>query len=150
LDTFIKSPCTWDDIWIEMAQVISKKSKDLRTKVGCAIVSPDNRKAHFGFNGQPIGIKDTLERLESPEKYKRTIHAETNCIINAKEDLQNWTCYLTMPPCEKCSLMLIQSGISRILYLNEPSSSAFDYNLSYELLKEAGIELKKYQQKGEQ
>ena len=145
MEEVVKSPVTWDSVWIEIAQVIAKKSKDLHTQVGCVLVSPDNRSAHLGFNGFPTGIKDTVERLQRPQKYIRMLHSESNAILNAKTDLSGWSCYLTMPPCDKCSLLLIQAGIKRIVYLNEPSSTAFDYKLSFELLAEAGVSIQKFQ-----
>ena len=141
----MRKPISWDNLWINIATEVAKRSKDPNTQVGCLIVSPDNRSVHFGYNGFPRKIEDTEERWKRPTKYTLVLHAENNCILNAKENLHGWTCYLTMPPCDKCALLLIQAGISRIVYLNDPSSDAFDYKLSFELLKEANIKVEKYE-----
>lgn len=47
-------------MFFEMCEVISKKSKDPSTKVGCVINGENNSVISTGFNGFPIGVEDSL------------------------------------------------------------------------------------------
>jgi dCMP deaminase len=47
-------------------------------------------------------------------KYSRTLHAELNAVLFA-EKTEGCTAYVTHPPCNSCALVLIQSGIQRVV-----------------------------------
>ena len=53
----------WHEYFIQMAMLVSSKSKDPSTKVGCVIVGPDNEIRSTGFNGFPRGV---VEEVETP------------------------------------------------------------------------------------
>ena len=55
---------SWDTFFIEMAMLISSKSKDPSTKVGCVIVGPDNEVRSTGFNGFPRGVIELADARE--------------------------------------------------------------------------------------
>lgn len=137
-------PISWNDLWMKMAILIAKRSKDPNTQVGCVLVSPDNRQMRIGYNGFAVGINEPSERWERPTKYDFVIHAETNAILNSKCDLQGWTCYVTLKPCEKCSSLIVQSGIKEIVYLNDNTKSA-NYTLTDVILKEGKVKVRKYE-----
>ena len=107
----------WDLRFMEMAKnEVATWSKDPSTKVGCVIVSPDRRQFTAGYNGFPIGIKDTTHRLNNRDlKYELVVHAELNAILNARMNLTGWTLYATFPPCKECAKAIIQAGISRVV-----------------------------------
>lgn len=107
---------SYDKTFIEMAFVISKLSKDPRTKVGAIIVSADNRKLSIGYNGFVKGIEETTEKWQAPLKYEFVIHAETNALINCPFDKQGCTIYCTHQPCHRCIEQVAQSGIIRVVY----------------------------------
>ena len=48
----------WDLRFLELADCISKWSKDPDRGVGCVIASPDRRVCATGFNGLPSGVED--------------------------------------------------------------------------------------------
>jgi dCMP deaminase len=102
----------WDDYFIEMAELVSKKSKDPSTKVGCVIVGQDNGVLSTGFNGFPRGVIETenhweaifrrhagtsnaplnkiivdqhkkFDRWNRPQKYSWVEHAERNAVYYA-------------------------------------------------------------------
>jgi len=140
----MRKPISWEELWMEMAVLVSKRSKDPNTQVGCILVSPDQRRIALGYNGFAAGIEETEELWKRPTKYDYVIHAEENAIINrGVESVNGWTAFITMPPCHHCTSKLIQAGISRVVWLNEASSNAFNYDLSFKLLKEAGIQFGK-------
>ena len=43
---------TWEETYFELAKVISKRSKDPRTKVGAVLVK-EGRVIGLGYNGEP-------------------------------------------------------------------------------------------------
>jgi dCMP deaminase len=74
-----------------------------------------------GFNGSPAGQdhSDEIGHWIVDGHYVRTIHAETNAIIQAALhgiSTKGSTCYVTHLPCINCTKALINAGISRIVY----------------------------------
>lgn len=134
----------WDETFMEMALVVSKRSKDPRRQVGAVLVSPKKNHVAIGYNGFPRGIEETNERWD--DKYKYVVHAEENAILNAKCDLEDWTLYVTLFPCTSCTNKILQSGVSRIVYLDTNSKSLNDdsINLSLELFEEMDIKIERF------
>lgn len=109
----------WDLRFLSLAENVATWSKDPSTKVGCVIVREDLTVAGVGFNGFPRGMCDHDELLEDREvKNSRTIHAELNAVLNSPGSLEGCTAYVTHPPCNNCGLVIIQSGISRVVSRN--------------------------------
>ena len=59
----------WDELFIEMAFLVSEKSKDPSTKVGCVLVSKDNTVLSTGNNGFPRGVKEEESYIEQVQDY---------------------------------------------------------------------------------
>lgn len=63
----------WDKFFIEMAMLISSKSKDPSTKVGCVIVGPDNEVRSTGYNGFPRGVIELADaRKHAPREIQKS------------------------------------------------------------------------------
>lgn len=131
-------------------------SKDPSTKVGALFMYPGTLQIlSMGYNGMPRGINETLDhRWERPLKYKFTEHAERNAIYNAAQagtSLRDSICVVSMFPCADCARGIIQSGCKMVVardidcFIKEhPDISERwkeDWNISIEMMKEAGIEL---------
>jgi dCMP deaminase len=138
----------WDQYFIEMATLVSKKSKDRSTKVGCVIVGPNHEVRTTGYNGFCRGINDDIdERHDRPEKYFWVEHAERNAIYNAARNgipLEGCTAYVSnLLPCADCTRGMIQSGIKRIMFCsgeaNEKWSESFQRSLI--MAREAKVEM---------
>jgi len=138
----------WDEYFIEMLEVVKKRSTCLRRQVA-AIIVKDKRIIATGYNGAPTGIAHCLEvgclreerGIPSGQQHElcRGIHAEQNAIIQAAVhgvSVKNSTIYITHSPCVLCGKMIINAGIKRIVY-----QGSYPDELSMSLLKEAGIEL---------
>ena len=139
----------WNERFLNLAIHISQWSKDPSTKVGCVVVGPDHEIRSTGFNGLPRGIEDNDERLSNREiKYPMICHAEENAIMHAARigiSLKECTAYVTWPPCTRCARSLIQAGILTVIYPKNteiPERWASDFELSMNMFKEAGIELR--------
>ena len=107
---------SWDTIWIEFADTISKRSSDPSFKVGCCIVTQDNTQVlAIGYNGDHKG--GTNERESMDPGCSGFIHAEINALI--KLDYNNpkrKTLYITLSPCRQCAKAIINGGIDRVVF----------------------------------
>lgn len=139
----------WDLYYLGLAEYISTASKDPSTKVGAVIIDKNRRIVSTGWNGFSKGIEDSPGRLNDRDfKLSCILHAEENAILFAQRDLAGCTLY-TWPiaPCAKCSGMIIQSGISRVVF---PSLSIDQKRWEDSIYKskllfcETGIEFKEY------
>jgi dCMP deaminase len=141
---------SWDEYFMDIVDLVSKRSTCLRRKVGAVLVR-EKRILASGYNGPPTGITHCAEvgclrdklKIPSGERHElcRGLHAEQNAIIQAAlhgVTTKNATIYCTNHPCIICSKMIINSGISKIVYRED-----YRDQLAEEMLEEAGIEAKK-------
>ena len=105
-----------DHTFLEMAYVFANLSKAKRRKVGCIIVK-DGQVISNGFNGTPSGFDNCCEinNKTKPE----VLHAESNALMKIARSTNSSigsTMYLTCSPCFECAKLIIQSGITRLVY----------------------------------
>lgn len=108
----------WDVRFMELATFIAGWSKDPSTQVGAVIANSNTKRVvSMGFNGFPAGVEDTEERLGTREiKYEMVVHAEANALLFAGPAAEGCTLYVTpLPPCARCAVLVIQSGITRVV-----------------------------------
>lgn len=137
----------WDRRFLELADHIAGWSKDPSRGVGAVIVGPNKQILATGYNGLPRGVDDRPERLERPAKYDLIVHAEMNAIVHCARDgvsPVNATIYVTFMPCIRCSTVIIQSGITRVV--TRPMRDGDEHwaesaEKSRRLLLEAGVML---------
>lgn len=138
----------WDQYFLEIAHVVAKRSTCKRRQIGAVIVR-DRRILTTGYNGAPSGLAHCLEvgclrdQLGIPSGTRtemcRALHSEMNAIIQAAQhgvSTKGATLYCTHQPCSVCARMLINAGITRIVY-----TGPYPDDFSMELLREAGIEI---------
>ncbi len=115
---------SWQEYFMGIAILSSKRSKDPSTQVGACIVDNNNKIVSMGYNGFPIGIDDSdypwgREGEFLDTKYPYVCHAELNAILNANTNLSGCSVYVTLFPCNECSKAIIQSGIKEVYYLDD-------------------------------
>lgn len=137
----------WDRRFIDLAHYVSQWSKDPSTKTGAVITTGDNRVVSLGYNGLPIGVADTEERLTNRDlKYKIIVHCERNAVLLAGRPVDGCTLY-TWPfaSCSTCASMMIQAGIERVVAPIIPPHLVerwgAELHLATELYREAGVEV---------
>jgi len=128
---------TWDEIWMEFAHSISKRSYDPRHRVGAVIVTDDNTQVlSVGYNGNYAGGPNEVES-ENPGE-SGLLHAEINALL--KMDYNNpkkKKLYLTLSPCRMCAKAIVNSGVSEVFY-----SEAYRDTSSFKILDDAKIKHK--------
>lgn len=107
---------SWNEIWLEFAHSIAKRSYDPRHRVGAVIVTEDNTQVlSVGYNGNYAGGPNEVESIVPGES--GMIHAEINALL--KMDYNNpkkKKLYLTLSPCKMCAKAIINAGISEVFY----------------------------------
>jgi dCMP deaminase len=139
----------WDTYFMDMAYMVSTRSKDPITKVGAVIVDQKNRVQGIGYNGFPRGVKETTERWSKfrgtvDDKSLYVIHGEMNAILNSSGDLTGATIYTTTFPCNRCAGMIIQTGIKEVVFSKLPNNtSSVEHQVSQAILEEADVTVTK-------
>lgn len=114
-----------DELYLDLAKRIAEMSFSARSKVGGVLVK-DGNIISFGWNGTPHGFDNKCEDT-SNVTLPIVVHAEQNIIAKLARhsgNAQGACLYLTLSPCFECSKLIIQSGISRVVYLEEYRDTA--------------------------
>ena len=127
----------YDKAYLRIAKEWGNLSYCQRKKVG-AIIVKDKMIISDGYNGTPSGFENCCEDEDNVTKWY-VLHAEANAILKVARSTQSCedaTLYITLSPCKDCSKLIHQSGIKRVVYLEEyKDTSGVDF------LKKAGIEV---------
>ena len=129
---------SWDEMFMEIAKVVAKRSKDPHTQVGAVIVK-DGRILGIGYNAEPKNFTYEFD-WHSEEKYKYVIHAEMNAIANSTyfgNSINGAKIYLTLSPCHDCVKMLVQFGITEVIFEKKYK----DFEEAEMIAKTAGLKL---------
>jgi dCMP deaminase len=139
---------SWDEYFMEITGVISKRSTCMKRRVG-AIIVKDKRVLSTGYNGAPKGLAHCESvgcirkemNIPSGQRHElcRGLHAEQNAIIQAAWDgvgIKYSTLYCTHQPCVICVKMMINAGITRIVFEGD-----YPDDLAANMLIESGLEI---------
>ena len=126
-----------DKRYMRMAFIWAENSYCKRRKVGALLVK-DKMIISDGYNGTPSGFENVCEDEENVTK-PYVLHAEANAITKvarSNNSSDGATLYVTSSPCIECAKLIIQAGITRVVY-------AVAYRLSdgINLLSKANIML---------
>jgi dCMP deaminase len=110
----------YDKAYLRMAKTWSELSHCERKKVGALIVK-NGRIISDGYNGTPAGFDNCCEN-EDGETNWFVLHAEANAILKvarSTNDCSDSTLYLTLSPCKDCAKLVLQSGITRVVFIDK-------------------------------
>lgn len=127
----------YDKAYLKMAQSWSKLSHCNRKQVGALIVK-DSMIISDGYNGTPAGFDNCCEN-EIGETHWYVLHAEANAILKVSKSTNNSkgaTLYLTLSPCKDCSKLILQAGITRVVFKDSYKDSE-----GITFLKSAGVDV---------
>jgi dCMP deaminase len=130
---------SWDEYFINIAEVVSSRSTCIRRHYGAVIVK-DRVIVSTGYNGAPRGSINCIDinkcmrkelNVPSGERYElcEAVHAEQNAIINGAPDrMKDATIYIAGfeedgsaadgRPCKLCSRMIRNAGLKEVIYLS--------------------------------
>ena len=140
---------SWDQYFMDIVELVSRRSTCLRRKVGAVLVR-DKRMLATGYNGPPAGIRHCSEvgclrdqmSVPSGELHElcRVLHAEQNAICQAAKlgiSIDGATLYCRMTPCRTCAMLIINSGIKRVVVERKYQRG----QESEDMFRQAGVEL---------
>ena len=141
---------------MELAKLTARRSKDPSAQNGAVIISPDGRILSAGYNGFPyvdpaFGNNDEVYPWgrsddETEDKLSYVVHAEANAMLNFRgiaRELEGATMYVTQIPCNECAKLIAQSGIKKVVYLNDEDKPRT--TVARKILRYAGVELAPYE-----
>lgn len=144
---------TWDEYFMEIAHVVAKRSNCSRRRVAAVIVK-DNHLLSTGYNGTPRGVKNCFDggcprcsgHTPSGQGLDEClcVHAEQNAICQAARygiDVSGATIYVTLSPCLTCAKLIINAGISHVVY--DGDYTAF-LDTVKAMFQEAGVECRNF------
>lgn len=122
--------------YLDIAEVVAKRSTCLRRQYGAVIVK-DDEIISTGYNGAPRGRQNCIDlgrclrqenNIKPGERYElcRSVHAESNaCLSAGRKNCMGANIYLTglefdkyakAECCIMCKRILINSGIDKVFY----------------------------------
>lgn len=137
-----------DQVFMELAETVAARSTCLSRRTGAVLVSPKGHLLATGYNGAPAGLRHqrVCDRIRSGASSStcldrcNDVHAEENVIAQSAmygKNTEGAVLYTLITPCTRCARMLINAGISEIVFKEE---YADDRAIS--LLESAKIDLK--------
>lgn len=102
---------------MEMAWAVSGRSTCSRLGVG-AVIARDGRVISSGYNGNIVGMNHCYHVLD--EQCTTAVHAEANAILFAARygtATEGAELYTTHEPCHECAKLIINAGISHVVYM---------------------------------
>jgi dCMP deaminase len=115
---------TIEETMLEIAQVLAKRGTCAKKQVGAVITDAHGIILSTGYNGQPRGHKhcDVMFPCEAyldANLSCKAIHAETNALLRCPDIEKANIIYITEKPCMKCEMLIQNTNIQRIVYLDE-------------------------------
>lgn len=135
-----------DATWYAVAETVAKRGTCTRKQVGACIIDADGVIVSTGYNGAPRGLPHCLEvgcinDTEDHARCKRAVHAEANAIIQGGQyDCQDATLYVTTFPCIECAQLIINAGISRVVFGGEYATQAHFRSVVEDLFDAADVQ----------
>ncbi len=132
---------TWDQYFMNIAREVATRATCDRKHVGAVLVR-DRSILATGYNGSLRGLKhcDEVGHLMEDGHCVRTVHAEANAVVQAAKNgvrIDGSTAYVTASPCWNCFRLLVNAGVSRIVFgefYRDPKVFAFAQELGLELV----------------
>ncbi len=148
---------TFDEIYMELAENLAKRSHCVKAKVG-AVLTKDTRIVSLGYNGPPAGTHNCDEvwpddgcARDSKGSCSLALHAEQNAILYAAKSnisIEGSTLYVTLSPCISCARVIFTLGIKKVYYLNSYADfKGLATDEGVDFLTKFGVEVLRYNKK---
>lgn len=140
-----------DAYYLNIAIAVREKANCKGRRVGAVLVK-NNRIISTGYNGTPEGIENCLaggcHRCDNPDEFQAgtsydiciCVHAEQNAVLSAARfgiSVAGSTVYSTLRPCFNCSKAMLQSKVSRVVFIKDWNHPDTNIHEQYEQLQKA-------------
>lgn len=142
---------SWDQYFMQLADLAAHRSNCMKRRVGCCIVR-EKRVISTGYNGTPRGMTNCNEggcpRCNNAAKGGvglstcLCLHAEENALLEAGRDRigESAILYCNTCPCLTCSVKITQVGISEVVY----NQGYLVDTQTAEIFAESGVRLRQF------
>lgn len=122
-----------ETVWMNTARLLSQRSRCKRNSVGCVVTDSGLRRVlGNGYNGR------AADQDECPGTDPCCLHSEINALITSGSIEKDKVMFVTVLPCEKCAMAIVNSGFSRVVY-----DRSHEKKEGLAVLKAAGIEVQR-------
>ena len=119
---------SWDQVWMDVADTVAKRSRCSRAQIGAVVVSANQRIASTGYNG-PAATLDVegdcidwcpraqgIVPLDNLYDTCPSIHAEANALLYVdRSRIEGGTIYITDVACLQCAKLVSNSGVAKVV-----------------------------------
>lgn len=144
----------FDEIYMELAQNLARKSHCVKIKVG-SVLTKDTRIISIGYNGPPAGTHNCDEKWpdsgcprDSKGSCSLALHAEQNAILYASKNgvpIDGCTLYVTLSPCLACARIIYSMGIKKVIFFESYAKyKGLSSDEGVDFLKSFGVEVNQY------
>ena len=119
---------SWDQVWMDVADTVAKRSRCSRAQIGAVVVSSNQRIASTGYNGPAATLEvegdciDWCPRaqgivpLDNLYDTCPSIHAEANALLYVdRSRIEGGTIYITDVACLQCAKLVSNSGVAKVV-----------------------------------
>ena len=145
---------SWDEVWMEMADAISKRSRCSRAQIGAVVVSKDQRISSTGYNGPAASLDvegdcidwcpraQGLTTLDNTYDACPSIHSEANALLYVdRSRVEGGTIYITDVACLQCAKLVSNSGVARVVMRVSSTAAHRKPEATIEYLKKCNLEV---------
>ena len=118
----------YDNTYLDIADAVARLSYDEKIRVGSIIVRRGQILSQ-GWNGTPSGMSNNT-RNAAGYTLGTVIHSEANALMKLAKNgggSDGATIYCTHSPCMDCALLLLQAGVTRVVYREEYCEDALEF-----------------------
>ena len=126
-----------DSYFLSMAELVATRSTCIRRAVGCVLVDARGHVLSTGYNGVAAGLPHCNHYVPlsiTPMPHRcfgafptgggdldgcDAVHAESNALLQCSDVYRIHTCYATLSPCIPCTKLLMNTGCTRIIFIEE-------------------------------
>jgi dCMP deaminase len=142
---------SWDQYFMQLADLAARRSNCMKRRVGCVIVR-EKRVVSTGYNGTPRGMTNCNQggcpRCNNAARGGTglntclCLHAEENALLEAGRDRigGSATLYCNTCPCLTCSVKITQVGISEVVY----NQGYMVDTMTAKIFEESGVKLRQF------
>jgi deoxycytidylate deaminase len=123
----------WEETWLDIAKVMSRRSGCARFQAGAVIVDVNNRVVATGYNGPPAYMNQTCatDCPRAQEGAVRSlsydnciaIHAEANALMFCdRKDREGGSIYVNAIPCLDCAKLIANSGLRFVIVIDDKNA----------------------------
>lgn len=148
---------SWDDVWMEAALNISRRSLCSRAQVGSVIVASDQTVLSQSYNGAPPGLavsgtcNNWCPRAQGKGELNNSydncfaVHSEANGVARLdRSRVKGATVYVNRSMCLQCAKLVSAAGVSRVVHQVSEEDLHRDPEAVEEFLRECGVAVERW------